>query len=54
MAAGVTDRLVVVGPNEAARKGILAGRITFESVSIRYAHWSKCCCNRKVHVSARS
>ena len=39
-ASGIGESLVDVEPNETARQGVLTGRISSESVSIRYTHWS--------------
>ena len=49
-AGGIVESLVPVGPNDPARQDVLTGRISSESVSLAYAHWSKCCCDRKVYI----
>ena len=48
--AGTAESLVPVRDNDAARQDVLTGHVSSESVSIRYTHWSKCCCNRKVYI----
>ena len=50
--AGIAERLLAVGPNETARRGVLTGRDRSESVSIRYAHWRRCNWQRTVYIFA--